>query len=49
MKFLRWLGGVIVFFWILGLIFRIGGKLIHLLLILAVASFLFDFIFGRKR
>jgi hypothetical protein len=48
MRFLRFIGGIIVFFWILGLAFRIAGKLIHLLLIIAVIMFLYDFFFGRR-
>lgn len=46
---LRWLGGIVVFFWVLGLIFRIGGGIIHLLLVVAVIVFLVDFINGGKR
>ena len=49
MGFLRWLGGIVVFFWILGFIFRIGGSTIHMLLIVAAVAFIFDFIFGRKK
>jgi hypothetical protein len=48
MTFLRWLGGIVVFFWILGLIFRIGGAMIHLLLIVAAIAFIWD-LFSRKR
>ncbi|MDP4178128.1 MAG: lmo0937 family membrane protein [Bacillota bacterium] len=48
MKFLRWLGGIIVIFWLLGLFFRFAGKMIHLLIIAAVIIFLFDFFFGRR-
>lgn len=49
MGFLRWLGGIIVFFWILGFVLRIGGGLIHLLIVAAVIVFLVDFINGRGR
>lgn len=49
MGFLRWIGGIVVFFWILGLIFRIGGSMIHLLLVVAAIIFIYDFITGRKR
>lgn len=48
MHFLRFIGGIIVFFWILGLAFRIAGKLIHLLLIIAVLMFLYDLLFKRR-
>lgn len=49
MGFLRWLGGIVVFFWVLGLIFRLGGKFIHLLLVVAAIVYLYDLFFGRKR
>ena len=49
MGILRFIGGVVVFFWLLGFIFKIGGGLIHVLLVVAVAIFIFDFVFGRKR
>lgn len=48
MGFLRWLGGIVVFFWVLGLLFSIGGGLIHLLLVAAAIIFIFDWISGRK-
>ncbi|MCD2347954.1 lmo0937 family membrane protein [Clostridium guangxiense] len=49
MKLLRTIGGIIVFFGVLGLVFRIGGFLIHWLLVAAVAVFIYDFITGKKR
>lgn len=49
MAFLRWLGGIVVFFWLLGFLFKMGGSLIHLLLIVAAVVFIMDYIFGRKR
>lgn len=49
MKALRFIGGVIVFFWVIGLVFRLGGFLIHWLLVAAVAVFIYDFISGKKR
>ena len=49
MGFLRWIGGIIVFFWILGLIFRIGGGMIHILLVIAIIVFIVDMISGRKK
>ncbi|WP_298845111.1 lmo0937 family membrane protein [Clostridium sp.] len=49
MGFLRWLGGIIVFFWVLGLIFKIGGGMIHILLVVAVIVFIVDMITGRKK
>ncbi|ERK30262.1 lmo0937 family membrane protein [Clostridium intestinale] len=49
MKFLRWLGGIVVFFWLLGLLFRIGGGLIHILLVVAAIVFLYDKFLGGRR
>lgn len=48
MGFLRWLGGIIVFFWLLGFILRIGGGMIHLLIVVAVIVFLIDLFTGRR-
>ena len=48
MGLLRFIGGIVVFFWVLGLIFRIGGSMIHLLLILAAIVFIIDMV-TRKR
>ena len=39
MGFLRWLGGIVVLFWLLGLIFKIGGGFIHILLVVAAIVF----------
>ena len=49
MGLLRFIGGIVVFFWVLGLIFRIGGSMIHLLLVIAAIIFIYDFITGRNR
>ncbi|HHX60194.1 MAG TPA: lmo0937 family membrane protein [Epulopiscium sp.] len=49
MGFLRWLGGIVVFFWLLGLLFKIGGGAIHTLLVVAAIVFIIDFITGRAR
>jgi len=49
MGFLHWLGGIVVFFWIVGFILRIGGGFIHLLLVAAVVVFIVDFISGRGK
>ena len=48
MRFLRWLGGIVVLIWLLGLLFRIGGSLIHILLVVAVIVFIFDIITGKR-
>ncbi|GIM29467.1 hypothetical protein CPJCM30710_21330 [Clostridium polyendosporum] len=47
MGFLRWIAGIIVFFWLIGLIFSIGGYFINILLVVAAIVFLID-IFSRK-
>ena len=49
MAFLRWLGGFVVLFWLIGLIFKIGGGLINILLLVAAVIFVLDAIFGRKK
>lgn len=48
MAFLRWLGGIVVFFWLMGFLFRIGGGLIHILLIVAAIVFIIDLFTQRK-
>jgi len=40
--------GILVLLWLLGLVFRIGGGLIHILLVIAVVVFLFNLITGRR-
>ncbi|ERI94122.1 hypothetical protein HMPREF1982_01134 [Clostridiales bacterium oral taxon 876 str. F0540] len=49
MTILRWIGGFVVLFWLIGLIFRIGGGLINLLLIVAAVVFIVDALFGRRK
>lgn len=49
MGFLRWIGGIIILFWALGLVFRIGGGLIHILLVIAAIVFIVDMISGKRR
>lgn len=48
MGFLRWLGGIIVLFWVLGFIFSVGGIMIHWLLEIAAIVFIVDMISGRR-
>lgn len=48
MVFLRWLGGIVVFIWLLGLLLKIGGAFIHILLVIAAVVFIIDFITGRR-
>lgn len=48
MALLRWIGGIVVVLWLIGLLFRIGGVMIHWLLLIAAIVFIVDAIFGRK-
>ncbi|WP_234125137.1 lmo0937 family membrane protein [Clostridium hydrogenum] len=48
MNILKWIGAVVLFFWILGIIFRIGGMFIHWLLVIAAIVFIVDFFMGKK-
>ena len=44
------LWGIISFFfvlWVLGLLFHIGGGLIHILIVIAVVLFVFNLVTGR--
>lgn len=45
---LRWIGGIVLAFWLIGLVFRIGGVLIHWLLLVAVIVFIVDALTGRR-
>ena len=49
MAFLRWVGGIVAFFWLLGVIFHFAGALIHLLLLVAAIIFIFDWISKKTR
>ncbi len=49
MAFLRWLGGFVILFWLIGLIFRVGGSLINLLLAAAALIFVVDAVFSKKK
>lgn len=49
MTFLRWLGGFVVLFWLIGLIFRLGGSLINILLLVAALIFVIDALFGKRK
>lgn len=48
MHFLSWLGGIVVAIWLVLFLLKIGGWLIHLLLIVAVIAFIIDLIRGKK-
>ncbi|MBW9144664.1 hypothetical protein K2F40_02205 [Clostridium sp. CM028] len=49
MTFLRWLGGFVVLFWLMGVLFSIGGSLINILLVVAAIVFVIDVLSSRKR
>lgn len=49
MSLLRWIVGVLIILWLLGFVLNIGGGIIHLLIVIAVVIFIFDFIGGRGR
>jgi len=49
MGLLRWLAGILIIFWLLGLVLNIGGGLIHTLIVIAVILFVFDVIGRRGR
>ena len=48
MSLIRWIVGVLVILWLLGFALNIGGGIIHVLIVIAVIIFLFDFIGGRR-
>lgn len=41
--------GLLILFWVLGLIFDIAGGIVHILLVIALIVFVFDFITGRRK
>lgn len=41
--------GLLILFWVLGLVFEIGGALINILLVIALIVFIFNMITGRRR
>jgi len=46
---LRFIVGLLVILWLLGFIVKIGGGLIHLLLIVALIVFIYDLISRRRK
>ncbi|HEY5589032.1 MAG TPA: lmo0937 family membrane protein [Candidatus Paceibacterota bacterium] len=48
MGILSFIGAIVVFFWVLGLVFSIGGGLIHILLVIGVIVFIADIV-SKKR
>lgn len=49
MSFMRWFAGIILLFFMLGLVYKIGGLIINLLLIIGVSIFIFDVLFHGKK
>ncbi|MGK0465417.1 DUF5670 family protein [Clostridium sp.] len=49
MGFLSWIGGIVLFLWVMGLAFSIGGVMIHWLLVLAATAFIVDMILGKVK
>ncbi|MBW9170245.1 hypothetical protein K2F43_03395 [Clostridium estertheticum] len=49
MTFLRWLGGFMVLFWLMGVLFSKGGSLINILLIVAAIVFIIDILFSKRK
>lgn len=49
MVFFRWFSGFIILFCLLALVFRIGGNLINLLLLVAAMVFALDVLMGVKK
>jgi hypothetical protein len=49
MGVLSWIGGIVLFFWVIGLVFSIGGIMIHWLLALAATAFIVDMILGKVK
>ncbi len=42
------IGAILVAIWLVGLLMHIGGNLIHIILVIAVIVFVFQFITGRR-
>lgn len=42
------IGAVLVALWLIGFLMHLGGGLIHIILVIAVIVFLFQFLTGRK-
>lgn len=44
---LRIIGAIVVLSWVLGLVFKIGGGFIHILLVIGAIAFVIDFMQGK--
>lgn len=40
--------GLLILFWILGLVFEVAGGLVHILLVIALIVFIFNMLTGRR-
>jgi len=49
MTFLRWLGGFVILFWLMGILLSIGGNLINILLIMAAIVFVIDALSTKRK
>ena len=49
MSFLKGLGGIVALIWVLGILFKVGGNLIHILVVVAVIIFMVDMITGKQK
>lgn len=47
-RILWFIVGVLILFWVLGLAFKIGGGLIHIILVVAGIIFIFQLITGKR-
>ena len=43
------IGAILVALWLIGLLMHIGGGLIHIILVIAVIVFLYQFITGKRK
>ena len=43
------IAAILVVLWLLGLVAHVGGALIHLVLVVALIVFVFNFITGRRK
>lgn len=41
--------GLLILFWVIGLVAKIGGAIIHFLLVVALILFIVNLIFGRNK
>lgn len=49
MSFMRYIGGFVILFLLIGLLFKIGSNLINLMLLISALIFIFDTLYTRKK